>query len=88
MFDKKSDVELAYWLDNDAKAMDGRPGSNNHVAATRAASERLIALHDALGFIDQTVYSNEDSPEYVRWPNSEVLEMLGEIRARLTRSTP
>jgi len=41
MFDKMSDVELSYWLDNDAQAMDGQPGRNNHVAATRAAAERL-----------------------------------------------
>jgi len=41
MFDKLSDAELADWLDNDAQAMDGQPGQNNHVAATRAAAERL-----------------------------------------------
>ena len=88
MFDKTSDLDLAYWLDNDAKAMDGQPGRNNHVAATRAAIQRLLAVHDVLGFIDQTVYSNEDSPDCIRWDNSEVLELLGMIRGKLTRSTP
>jgi uncharacterized protein YfdQ (DUF2303 family) len=43
MFDKTSDRDLADWLDNDAQAMDGQPGRNNHVAATRAAAERLRA---------------------------------------------
>jgi len=49
VFDKKSDAELADWLDTDAQAMDGQPGRNNHVAATRAAAERLRRLseHDA-----------------------------------------
>ncbi|GGO59069.1 hypothetical protein GCM10010910_01130 [Microbacterium nanhaiense] len=49
MFDKTSDAELADWLDTDAQAMDGQPGRNNHVAATRAAAERLrrLAEHDA-----------------------------------------
>lgn len=86
MFDKKSDVDLAYWIDTDAAGMDGQPGRNNHVAATRAAAERLLALHDALGFIDQTVYANEDNSHRVKWRNSEVLELLAEIRAKLTAS--
>lgn len=84
MFDKQTDAELAYWLDNDAQALDGQPGRNNHVAATRAAVERLLALHDALGFIDQTVYANEDSRPDLKWTNAEVLELLGEIRGKLT----
>lgn len=82
MFDTKSDAELAYWLDSDAAAMDGQPGRNNHVAATRAAAERLLALHNALGFIDQTVYVNEGTR--CMWQNIGVLELLGEIRDRLT----
>lgn len=44
MFDKKSDVDLAYWLDEDAKRLDGTPGNNNHVAAVRAAVERLLGV--------------------------------------------
>lgn len=43
MFDKKSDADLAYWLDEDARRLDGTPGNNNHVAAVRAAAERLLA---------------------------------------------
>jgi hypothetical protein len=41
MFDNTSDSDLADWLDNDAQALDGQPGRNNHVAACRAAAERL-----------------------------------------------
>ena len=41
MFDMTSNAELAQWLENDADVMDGRPGHNNHVAAVRAAAERL-----------------------------------------------
>ena len=85
MFDKVSDSKLAYWLDTDAASMDGQPGRNNHVAATRAAAERLLALHDALGFIDQTVYANEETK--CMWQNIGVLELLAEIRAKLTAST-
>lgn len=84
MFDKKSDADIAYWIDTDVAAMDGQPGRNNHVAATRSAAVRLLALHDALGFIDQTVYANEDSSPRVKWRNGEVLELLAEIRHRLT----
>lgn len=41
VFDKRTDVELAQWLDNDADQFDGRAGMNNHIAACRAAAERL-----------------------------------------------
>jgi hypothetical protein len=41
MFDQQGNEELAQWLDNDADMLDGRPGLNNHVAACRAAAERL-----------------------------------------------
>lgn len=41
IFDRLSNEELARWLDNDANEMSGEPGRNNHVAAVRAAAERL-----------------------------------------------
>lgn len=83
-FDRKSDAELAYWIDSDAAVMDGQPGRNNHVAATRAAAERLLAAHGALGYIDETIYANEDTDPDLKWRNSEVLAVLYEIRARIT----
>ncbi len=46
MFDGVSDTILADWLDSDAQMLDGRPGLNNHVAACRAAAERLRANHE------------------------------------------
>lgn len=49
MFDRLSDAELAYWIDNNATAMEGQPGQNNHVAAVRAAAERLLILHSIPG---------------------------------------
>lgn len=83
MFDTTTSEALAYWLDNDAAAMDGQPGRNNHVAATRAAVERLHAAWLTLGFIDQTIYANEDNGNLVKWDNAEVLEMLRTIRSTL-----
>ena len=36
------------------------------------------AIGDALGYIDQTIYANEDSD--CIWTNAEMLEMLRDIR--------
>lgn len=83
MFDTTTSESLAFWLDEDAKALDGQPGRNNHVAASRAAAERLMAAWLTLGFIDQTIYANEDSGNLVTWDNAEVLELLRSIRATL-----
>lgn len=47
-------------------------------------SDRIIAT---LGFIDQTVYANEDSGADVTWANTEVLELLAEIRRALVADT-
>jgi hypothetical protein len=41
----------------------------------------------ALGFIDQTLYANEDNPKPSRWRNDEVLELLRDIRAHLVADT-
>lgn len=38
---------------------------------------------DALGFIDQTGYANDDNRDDLKWSNAEVLELLGEIRGFL-----
>lgn len=38
---------------------------------------------DALGFVDQTIYANEDSDPGVVWRNEEVLALLSDIRIRL-----
>lgn len=83
MFVRKTHAEVAYWIDTDAAAMDGQPGRNNHVAASRSAAERLLAADDALGFIDQTIYANEDSNPLTPWRNEEVLALLGEIRMKM-----
>lgn len=50
-------------------------------SATQSAS-------DTVGFIDQTIYANEDSSPDVSWKNSEVLELLGDIRARIVPKVP
>lgn len=36
---------------------------------------------DSLAFIDRTIYCNEDNPANVLWKNSEVMELLADIRA-------
>lgn len=42
------------------------------------------AQRDAtLGFIDQTVYANDDNRPDLKWTNAEVMELLGEIRGML-----
>lgn len=83
MFDAKTTLDLAYWLDEDARRLDGTPGNNNHVAATRAAVERLNAAWLTLASIEQTIYANEDSGNTVTWDNAEVLEMLRDLRSTL-----
>ena len=40
---------------------------------------------DALGFIDQTMYANQDTSTAI-WSNAEVLELLGMVRDKLTRA--
>jgi hypothetical protein len=87
-FDTQTTQTLAYWLDNDARTMDGQARWNDHVAATRAASERLLAAWAALGFIDMTISANEDHSEVVTWDNAEVLELLREVRALLVGQDP
>ena len=37
-----------------------------------------------LGFIDQTIYANEDGSPDLTWTNAEVLELLAMIRGTLT----
>lgn len=39
---------------------------------------------EAVAFIDQTIYANEDNPPYTTWGNKEVLELLQMIRDMLT----
>lgn len=41
------------------------------------------ALTDTLGYLDQTIYANEDSWPDLHWTNTEVLELLHSLRARL-----
>lgn len=43
-------------------------------------NDRIIA---ALGFIDQTVYANEDNGPGVKWSNREVLDLLADVRKAL-----
>ena len=49
-----------------------------------------MTVLDAIGFIDQTIYANDDSRPDLHWRNDEVLELLGEIRGMLVggRDTP
>lgn len=83
MFDARTTEALAHWLNNDAIMLDGQPGLNNHVAATRAASERLIASWRTLGFVDQTIHANEGNSNLATWDNAKVLDMLRTIHATL-----
>ena len=83
MFDTTTTEALAYWLDNDAKAMDGQPGRNNHVAATRAAVERLSRAFDALAYVDKSIDNVADMPPEMIWENREVIQMLEDIRSML-----
>ncbi|HEU5223941.1 MAG TPA: hypothetical protein VFU07_09735 [Candidatus Lumbricidophila sp.] len=69
IFDRLSDEELAQWLENDAQAMSGQPGTNNHVAACRAAAERLrsnrwLAAHDEAIRADQRERDAEEVENY------------------------
>jgi len=38
---------------------------------------------DALGYVEQTIYANEDNPEPSTWSNADVLELLQEVAERL-----
>lgn len=68
----------------------GGPGTSSNLSRGREV-EREYELPgpggppwtDALGFIDQTIYANEDSGPRVTWRNAEVLELLAEIRRML-----
>lgn len=42
-----------------------------------------MTVRDAVGFIDQTLYANEDNRPEVRWTNAEVVELLGMIRGMI-----
>lgn len=48
--------------------------------ATPSPERRLL---DTLGFVDQTIYANDDSRDDLTWTNSEVLELLGLVRVTL-----
>lgn len=37
----------------------------------------------AIGFIDQTLYANDDNRPDLKWTNAEVVELLGMIRGML-----
>ena len=52
MFDRLRNDELARWLDNDANEMNGEPGRNNHVAAVRAAAERLRSTEEMVTTVE------------------------------------
>lgn len=39
--DKMTDSELAYWLVEDAKKLEGKPGMNNVQSSIRQAAKRL-----------------------------------------------
>lgn len=55
------------------------------VASKNAQVGRIVARNtDALGFVDQTVYANDDNRDDLRWSNAEVLELLGMIRDKLS----
>lgn len=41
IFAEKTDSELAFWLAEDAKKVDGQPGMNNVAASIRQAAFRL-----------------------------------------------
>ena len=41
------------------------------------------ARSDALGYIEQTIYANEDNSPAVTWTHAEVREMLFDIAERL-----
>lgn len=38
---------------------------------------------DALGYVEQTIYANEDSSPAITWRNDEVVELLREVAERL-----
>lgn len=42
-----------------------------------------VARLDALGFVEQTMYANEDSSPSLTWRNDEVMSLLAEIAERL-----
>ncbi len=46
------------------------------------------ARADALGYVEQTIYANEDSSPRVIWTNAEVLDLLYEIAERLNVDDP
>lgn len=45
-FANMNNRDLAYWLAEDARRLDGSPRNNNHVAATRLAALRLDRLFE------------------------------------------
>ena len=48
--------------------------------AATIAGHHVIA---SLGFIDQTIYANDDSRPDLKWSNAEVMELLNDIRSML-----
>lgn len=50
----------------------------------------FMSVRNAVGFIDQTIYANDDNRPDLRWTNDEVIELLGMIRSYLVDepSTP
>lgn len=57
-------------------------GAFDEAAAVAANRARL----DALGYVEQTMYANGDSPRPLAWRNDEVMSMLAEIAELLTRT--
>lgn len=83
VFGSYSSENLAGWLDIEAMQMDGQPGLNNHVAATRAAAKRLAQSHAALAFVDKTI-DNIAHGEH-GWSNRQVVSLLDDIRSLILR---
>lgn len=42
-----------------------------------------MTVQATLGFIDQTIYANQDSESSLTWRNDEVLQLLRDIRHEL-----
>lgn len=76
-------AEIAAWMNYKTQ-----PTREAMCAALRAAGaggsgHSEAGVNDALGFIDQTIYANEDNPPDMTWVNEEVLELLWIIRNTL-----
>lgn len=54
-------------------------------AVTAERDAALGVIREALGFTSHTLYANEDNGAGVKWSNGEVLELLGDMQAILSR---